>query len=371
MIHRGHVRMLYLAGRLHRAGKGLVGDGLTATWRAVDAVKANAEKPVARAYARILRRQAEAVLSAWQRKGPGLVDEAKRVPDSVAALGAMVFDVRDWLGAVDEDIRPLLLAAIEEGFASGAMRIGQELTFRMTDRAEAELGRIVGLVKDANETTRDSIGRVIRDGLEHGRSVDDVAAALRATFTDWQDWRARTVAQTSTTSVFEVAQQEAWTEAGVSRNRWLSMRDDRVRAEHDAMDGEEVAVGEAFSNGLEYPQEPNCRCSLLPAGTEDVKGLTLHPEAWAAINASDESMAEFMDYLRDKMIEGAGRAHAARVEEYAVKGTGRPWLQERNAAIRADYPGLRDKHGREVALSILGERHSLSPDRVYAIYKAR
>lgn len=51
-----------------------------------------------------------------------------------------------------------------------------------------------------------------------------------------------------------------------------SSRDGRTRESHAAIDGEIVTIGEQFSNGLEYPQDPmgdasetiNCRCLTLP-----------------------------------------------------------------------------------------------------------
>jgi uncharacterized protein with gpF-like domain len=54
---------------------------------------------------------------------------------------------------------------------------------------------------------------------------------------------------------------------------WLSARDSRVRDEHVELDGQEKDVDEAFSNGLQQPGEPNCRCTLTyrvlePDGTQ-------------------------------------------------------------------------------------------------------
>lgn len=45
---------------------------------------------------------------------------------------------------------------------------------------------------------------------------------------------------------------------------WISQRDDRVRDEHAQLDGEIVLLDNQFSNGLDYPQEPNCRCAIVP-----------------------------------------------------------------------------------------------------------
>lgn len=341
-MHLGHVRMLALSGAVFRAGKArglrLSEDGLRAAWQAVDAVKAQAEEPVAAAYARILQDQEAAVLAAWERVGPdqveahrqgvaekgydldGMMDairEAGALPPAVkrarpedVVFGDLVYDVGAWLAAMEDEIGPLLRDAIEEGFRTGALRIGQDVEFRMTARAEDELARVVGLVKDSSATTRDEIGGIVRRGLESGSSVDEIAAALKERFEDWQGWRARTVAQTSVTSTFEAGQQAAWEEAGVARNRWLSQRDGKVRPSHAEIDGEEVAVGEAFSNGLTHPSEPNCRCSLLPVGF-------VEPEA-------------------------------------------KTWREERDEKIRAAYPAMKAEHGSGMAIRLLSEEHAVS-----------
>jgi SPP1 gp7 family putative phage head morphogenesis protein len=41
--------------------------------------------------------------------------------------------------------------------------------------------------------------------------------------------------------------------------------DNRTRPEHAKLNGQIVGLNEKFSNGLAYPQEPNCRCVLGPA----------------------------------------------------------------------------------------------------------
>jgi SPP1 gp7 family putative phage head morphogenesis protein len=50
----------------------------------------------------------------------------------------------------------------------------------------------------------------------------------------------------------------------VQKKEWLATMDSRVREAHAAMNGEVVGIDEAFSNGSMYPDEPNCRCTILP-----------------------------------------------------------------------------------------------------------
>ena len=71
------------------------------------------------------------------------------------------------------------------------------------------------------------------------------------------------VARTEVTKAANFGTHEAAKQSGVVKTKlWLSSRDDRVRDEHEAIDGETVKLDGTFSNGLEYPSEPMCRCVL-------------------------------------------------------------------------------------------------------------
>jgi uncharacterized protein with gpF-like domain len=56
----------------------------------------------------------------------------------------------------------------------------------------------------------------------------------------------------------------------IQKKRWIATPDDRTRASHVEIDGEEQDINEPFSNGCMYPGDPdgelseviNCRCSM-------------------------------------------------------------------------------------------------------------
>lgn len=61
-------------------------------------------------------------------------------------------------------------------------------------------------------------------------------------------------------------------EKGVHTQKgWMATHDSRTRETHADIDGEFVDIDEEFSNGLEYPGDPNgdpsevynCRCTLV------------------------------------------------------------------------------------------------------------
>ena len=55
------------------------------------------------------------------------------------------------------------------------------------------------------------------------------------------------------------------------RKVWVATKDKRTRDTHAALDGESMGIDQPFSNGLQYPGDPNgppeevinCRCAML------------------------------------------------------------------------------------------------------------
>lgn len=292
--HVGHARMLRAAGALRSAGKALSAEALAAEWASVDALKASTEDPVRAAFAALLQEQAAVAAVRWEAAGRRVVAEAAveraeaealgesrkaedRFPvgdDRAASYGALLLDLDEWAAGIADEFGPVLAGVLEAGFATGAVRAGAasadaalDLAFALDGRAAEALAEGVGMVQGTTEVSRLRLGHVIGRGLERGADVDEIGRDIAATFADWTDGRARTVARTEATRAFEAGQVDAYVRAGLGRKRWLSQRDGDVRAEHDALDGEEVDVDAAFSNGLEYPSEPNCRCTTVPVAT--------------------------------------------------------------------------------------------------------
>lgn len=122
------------------------------------------------------------------------------------------------------------------------------------------------LVTGLNRTTRDAVADAVAQGIEQGLGARGIAKALRELPAFDRD-RALLVARTESTRVHNGAPTESLklvqAETGrVFLKRWNTAGDDRVRDEHAAMEGETVPLDASFSNGLDFPSEPNCRCVL-------------------------------------------------------------------------------------------------------------
>ena len=112
-------------------------------------------------------------------------------------------------------------------------------------------------------TNLDDVKRVILAGVDDNIGTRKIAMNLRKFYKDRSPFKAMRVARTEVTKASAFGNMEAAKQSGIVKTKtWLTSRDDRVRDEHEAMDGETVKLDENFSNGLPYPSEPMCRCVL-------------------------------------------------------------------------------------------------------------
>lgn len=140
------------------------------------------------------------------------------------------------------------------------------------DLVRAEIAKYVKrevgfLVRSISDTTRDAVQAAVTRGIEEGLGAREIAGLMENLPAFGRD-RALLVARTEATRVTNGAPTEALQEhqreTGVRFvKRWSTALDERVRDEHEAMEGETVPIDQPFSNGLQFPGEPNCRCVLI------------------------------------------------------------------------------------------------------------
>ena len=118
------------------------------------------------------------------------------------------------------------------------------------------------------------INSAMLQGILSGDSIPDIAKRLRGV-TDMNISASIRNARTYVTGAENRGRIDSYKYAeslGIQRDQiWLATIDDRTRASHIALDKERVDIGEKFSNGCEYPGDPNgapeeiynCRCTLV------------------------------------------------------------------------------------------------------------
>lgn len=127
------------------------------------------------------------------------------------------------------------------------------------------LKRATFFADTTNETTLLHLVDTLSEGIDKGEGIKALSERIKGVYNEFSDYRSALIARTETTSVVNAAHEQAYVQSGVVKGKeWIATLDDRVRDEHLLMDGEQVKLGERFSNGLDYPSEPNCRCTIAP-----------------------------------------------------------------------------------------------------------
>jgi len=161
--------------------------------------------------------------------------------------------------------------AIDELGAKGVLfdidnpDVRQFLTDTLTERS-----RLI------NETTAKKIRGVLEEGVQQGEGIAKLKERLRDLYGSWGEdlahGRAQAIARTEVGRASGYAKLEGYKQQGVRLKEWVTARDNDVRDEHQALDGEVVAATEPFSNGAMFaPDGINCRCVLAPLMDESEK----------------------------------------------------------------------------------------------------
>lgn len=328
----GHLRTLQLCGRLRARGHALKAGVLAAEWEAVDATKRRAEATMAGRVGAVLR-------AALDDAAGCLAETTAKADPPNEVLTTLALDLDALVAALADELPDAVVEMLRAGFAAASLRIERELTFDADRPAVRDV--VTELLEKADSvpfTLRSRLDTVIRDGLASGMTRDELAAAVREAAPDMAASQAEAIAQTTGTGAFERGQLEAFREAGTDGKRWLSQRDGEVRPAHDAADGQEVPIDEAFDVGgerLMHPADPKgskaniirCRCTSLPVAlAQKATGLPWRVERderirtlVEATKADYASMGACFDAVVEQMNDPEGGVYVSRsIVERAV-----------------------------------------------------
>ncbi len=270
----------------------VLGDGATPerrrqAWKAFDAF-ARQQQPLfereATEQLRIERDQLVRVIRAVLQEesggltdlGPVVADEVKVItPDSLRAfrqrLGALFGGYHaDWVRRFERVTR--------ETVSLVGVQVSADLGIAF-DVANPEVARFItrlanNLADDVTEATFDAVRATFAEGVRAGEGTAALAGRVDAVFGQGlvregvrllsAEQRATLIARTMSTASANGG--AVWTvrAARVQVDKsWTTQGDDRVRTEHNDMEGETVGRDDVFTNGLDFPSEPNCRCTVI------------------------------------------------------------------------------------------------------------
>ena len=120
--------------------------------------------------------------------------------------------------------------------------------------------------ESVNSTTLSGLETTLAEGIEAGEGITALMDRVESVYEAFPSYRSELVARTEATAANNEGILESFKQSDVVNGKeWINSGDARVRVEHQdgvGVGGEIVKVGEKFSNGLQYPSEPNCRCVL-------------------------------------------------------------------------------------------------------------
>ena len=182
------------------------------------------------------------------------------------AVDVINFDKKKENQIFTELALPFMTEAAKEAGQEALDLVGLGETFNYTTDLEKRLKqRAKFFAVSVNDTTLEKLTKTIAEGLEAGEGITELTSRIKSVYQEFSDYRAETIARTESTAVNNEGFLTAYQQSKVVNSmEWIATHDARVRPEHLAMDGEIVEVGKNFSNGLPYPQEPNCRCVISP-----------------------------------------------------------------------------------------------------------
>lgn len=166
---------------------------------------------------------------------------------------------------------PELIGLLEQAGKDAIDMVEPQSEFELTAKIERSIKAHSTLIaKEINNTTVQGLERTIAEGLSDGEGIADISRRIGEKYEDFPAWRSELIARTETTNAMNQGLQEGFDQSDVTNAKeWIATMDSRTREEHLSLDGEVVRLEEQFSNGLDYPQEINCRCVIAPAFMEE------------------------------------------------------------------------------------------------------
>jgi len=153
-----------------------------------------------------------------------------------------------------------------------AATMGVSFTLENPKVQAAIVDRAERLATYVTDTTSKQITRVVAAGRKAGMGIGDISRLInKSVFGGVSASRSTMIARTETIGAMNQGEFDLASTTGAKTKEWLTQGDDRVREDHDLIDGQRIPVDDDFPIGVRYPgdqmgapdQVINCRCTLL------------------------------------------------------------------------------------------------------------
>lgn len=112
-------------------------------------------------------------------------------------------------------------------------------------------------VRGITQTTKDTIGRIVSNALEHGDSRETIAKQIQQEMQTSAS-RARTIAAQECNTSLLTGNFDMMKKAGAGTKTWHVTNPSVARPSHKRLNGVTVPIDGKFSNGCRFPCDPDC-----------------------------------------------------------------------------------------------------------------
>lgn len=216
--------------------------------KAVDMARRGYDKKMLGATTRFFKDQEQRVLDSLKGKRKIAVDEVFNAGLEITVAKATLVEVLRQIFMEQGQI-------VAESFDLPKFSMTAAVEQSLRERADLFTASIIN-------TQKEKLVRQFKESAEAEESRAELVQRIQSVYSDVsQEW-AKVIARTEVHAAVSNANLAAYEQGGMRIKIWTAVLDDRTRPEHAALDGEERGIHEAFSNGLQYPSEPNCRCTI-------------------------------------------------------------------------------------------------------------
>jgi SPP1 gp7 family putative phage head morphogenesis protein len=219
-------------------------------------------------------------LRAWQLNAlskAGAPRSDARGPDDKPSEGQIqeiLFKTQEWGQRLVQLEHATYLQAATAGVEGAVQDLGGNFAFDVVDPRVVDViaKRERVLLTNTPETIQRRVQRSLEEGVRNGETIRQLQERLKGDFNQFTNRRALMVARTEVAGVVNSSRHEVFAAEGVEQHEWTTARDEVVRDTHEEQDGDVVAIGTPFKNGLAFPGDPsgppgeviNCRCVAIP-----------------------------------------------------------------------------------------------------------
>lgn len=187
---------------------------------------------------------------AWVR-----LDEAERE----RLVSQFVAGLIDWPGeeaALNAIFEPLWKESYDKG-AELAAKLHNITAVQRPELVSTAKLRGGSRVRGITQTTKDTVGRIVSNALEHGDSRETIAKQIQQEMQTSAS-RARTIAAQECNTSLLTGNFDMMKKAGAGTKTWHVTNPAVARPSHKRLNGVTVPIDGKFSNGCRFPCDPDC-----------------------------------------------------------------------------------------------------------------